>query len=233
MKIDFVVIASDNNPLYYDFYPVVSRQWNCLGYKVFFINISDEDSCIEETDYGLIKKVKSIAGIPTGFQAQVVRFYAPTLLKENNFLLSDIDMLPLNGTYYFNEAEKIPNDQILIYSGQPYTTTPFYPVCYILGNGAILKNIMQIDGSYENFISKMAVYSNLDWNTDEKYFYNAICKNPDKATILKDRDFKRRIDRGNWTYSIEKLNSGYYIDSHLLRPYIQYKNDIDRLRISL
>ena len=46
---------------------------------------------------------------------------------------------------------------------------------------------------------------------------------------LKNRDFSRRVDRGNWRYDSNLLKSGYYIDSHLLRPYSNYKKYIDEL----
>lgn len=38
-----------------------------------------------------------------------------------------------------------------------------------------------------------------------------------------------RIDRTDWQYDIEKLKSGYYYDSHSIRPYKQHKQEIDKL----
>ena len=44
MKIDYVVLSSDDNNLYKDFYPIVSKKWNNFGYKVLFLNITDNNS---------------------------------------------------------------------------------------------------------------------------------------------------------------------------------------------
>jgi hypothetical protein len=38
-----------------------------------------------------------------------------------------------------------------------------------------------------------------------------------------------RIDRTDWNYDIEKVKSGYYYDSHSIRPYKQHKEAIDKL----
>lgn len=38
-----------------------------------------------------------------------------------------------------------------------------------------------------------------------------------------------RVDRGNWRYDPRDVASGRYIDSHLLRPYSNYKQQIDHL----
>lgn len=230
MNIDYIIISSNDNPLYYDFHDIVIEQWCKLGFKVFFAHITDIDSDIINTNYGLYKKFKSVNNIDSGFQSQVVRMYIPTLLPNKNFLISDIDMLPLNKQYFLDRSDNIPDDRILIYSGQPYDNVPYYPMCYILAKGEIFKNDLNINMNYNDFIIKMSKYSNLDWNTDEKYFYQTTLSS-ENLIILRDRNFKMRLDRGNWYYDQKKLMDGYYIDSHLLRPYNQYKNEIDKILI--
>jgi hypothetical protein len=231
MKIDYVIISSDDNPMYYDFYPVVAKQWNKLGFEVFYAHITDVESDIEETEFGLIKKFKKIQNINSGFQSQNVRLFISTILDNKNILISDIDMLPLNKDYFLTRAYKNIDNKILVYSGQPYGNVPYYPMCYILGNTDLLKNILEIDNDYNKYMNCMVKFSNMDWNTDEKYFYNKTNNNKN-VVILRDRSFSpciNRIDRGNWNYDHELLKSGYYIDSHLLRPYNKYKYDIDKL----
>jgi hypothetical protein len=39
----------------------------------------------------------------------------------------------------------------------------------------------------------------------------------------------KRIDRLNWIYDEALFNKDHYIDSHLLRPYNKYKQEIDSL----
>lgn len=48
--------------------------------------------------------------------------------------------------------------------------------------------------------------------------------------VFLKRDIKNtRIDRSKWVYDVNKLHKGTYIDSHLLRPYSQYLNEINEL----
>ena len=137
MLIDYVVISSDDNPLYKEFYEPVSIKWNKLGYKVFYINITENDSEIIENEYGLIKNIKAVPTISSGFQSQTVRLFASSLLPDKNILLSDIDMLPLNGEYFKEKAKPIKDNEILLYSGQPYGNVPYYPMCYVLGKSTL------------------------------------------------------------------------------------------------
>lgn len=235
MNIDYVVISSDDNPLYKDFYPVVAKQWNKLGYKVFYINITYFESEIEDTEYGLIKHVRSI-NKNTGFQSQIVRMYASILLKDENILISDIDMLPLNGEYFSEKSKGVSTNKVLFYSGQPYGNVPYYPMCYILGRGELISNFFEIDDNYNDFVNKLSKFSNMDWNTDEKYIYTILNDNTNKmkdCIILRDRNFNRRINRFNdgWDkkFTTEQLKNGYFIDSHLLRPYQKYETKIKEL----
>ena len=103
-------------------------------------------------------------------------------------------------------------------------------MCYILGSCEVFREELKIEANYIDYVNKMANYSNLDWNTDEKYFYQTtlLSKN---LVVLRDRNFKMRVDRGNWAYNEKKLREGYYIDSHLLRPYKMYQEYIKKIII--
>jgi hypothetical protein len=234
MKIDYVVIASDSNPLYTDFYAPVSKVWNHFGYKTFMLEICDEESDIYETEFGIYKKVKSVSD-NTALQSQVVRLYANRILKNKNLLLSDIDMMPMSIEYFENRSNDLPSDKILLYSGQPYKVNPFYPMCYVLANSDIISNALGItDKSFKEFVDYLSENYKGDtkwgtiWNTDENFMYDKLSNYKD-IILLNDRDPNRRVNRVNWGYDDEKVKNGYYIDSHLLRPYKQYKGDIERM----
>jgi hypothetical protein len=225
-NIDYIVISSNDDPLYKDFYPIISKRWKDLGYKTLYINITDKDD-IEETEYGIIYSIKSLNFVPTGFQAQVARLFAPNLI-EGVLLMSDIDMLPINGNYYKQYIPELTESNIIIYSGQPYGNVPYYPMCYVLAHSNTLKNCLDISNmSYSEFCKMLIIKYGEKWNVDENFLYDKIM-NKDNV-VIKTRDFSRRIDRSNWAYDKTLLKDGHYIDSHLLRPYSSYKNRIDDL----
>ena len=228
MKIDYIIISSDDNPIYKDFYPVVAKVWKDLGYKTYFINITDRDEIIEN-EYGIIHKIKAIDSIPTGFQSQIVRLFSSKFI-EGNIMMSDIDMLPINIDYYNSYVNELTDDNVIIYSGQPYGNVPYYPMCYVLSKASNFRKYLDIENmDFNEYCKILADKYSLAWNTDENFMYDKFQNHIDKLVIKSDRDFSRRVDRANWRYDINLLKEGYYIDSHLLRPYSQYNTDIDYL----
>jgi hypothetical protein len=226
-KIDYVVISSDDNPMYKDFYPIVSKRWNDIGFKTYYVNITDEDS-VQENEYGIIHKIKNIGVGSTGFQSQVVRLFTSKFI-DGNLLMSDIDMLPISGDYFRSYLSELTNENVLIYSGQPYGDVPYYPMCYVLSHSSNFKKYLDIENlNFSEYCQVLIEKYGEAWNTDENFMYDKFETYKDKLSI-KNRDFSRRVDRGNWRYDLNLLKRGYYIDSHLLRPYSQYKQYIDRL----
>lgn len=224
--IDYVIISSDDNPMYKDFYPIVAKRWYDIGYKTYFINITDEDDIIEN-EYGIIHKIKSVGFMSSGLQSQIARIYCSNFF-DGVMLTSDIDMLPINSEYFIQYNSELVDNKVIIYSGQPYGDTPYFPMCYILANTIDFRRYMEIaDISFADFCKRLLTYK-AAWNTDENYMYDMLSKHFDKL-IIKNRDFSRRVDRGNWIYNDDLLKSGYYIDSHLLRPYLDNKERIDEL----
>lgn len=225
--IDYVIISSDDNPMYKDFYQIVAKAWTNIGIKTYFVNITDNDSIVEN-EYGFIHNIKSLDFVSSGFQSQVVRLFSSNFI-EGNLLMSDIDMLPINGDYYNQYNNELTDDNIIVYSGQPYGNVPYYPMCYVLSNSKNFRNYLEIeDLSFEDYCRMLLVNYSEKWNTDENFMYDKLQNHLDKV-VIKSRDFSRRVDRSRWIYDINLLQDRYYIDSHMLRPYNKYKKEIDEL----
>jgi len=227
MKADYVIISSDDNPLYKDFYPIVAQRWKDLGYKTYYLNITDNTS-IDCNEYGVVHKIKKVEFIPTSFQSQVIRLFSSNFIN-GNLLMSDIDMLPISKDYFNKYDNELENNNIILYSGQPYGVNPYYPMCYVLGHSTTLKKYLNIDKiSFEEYCKVLSEKIGIKWNTDEHFMYESL--QPYKQFLrIKQRDFTRRINRPDWIYDTEKLSQGFYIDSHMLRPYSMYKDKIDKL----
>ena len=227
-EINYVIISSDDNPMYKDFYPIVAKRWYDLGFKTYYVNITDSDG-IEKNEWGIIHKIKALDFVSTGFQSQVVRLFSSKFI-EGNIMMSDIDMLPINGDYYKQYLNELTDDNVIIYSGQPYGDVPYYPMCYVLSNSKNFRKYLDIENiDFSEYCKILSDNYDQAWNTDENFMWEKFENFRDKLIIKNDRDFSRRIDRGNWTYNLNLLKGGYYIDSHLLRPYLQYKIYIDKL----
>jgi hypothetical protein len=234
MKIDYAIVSCDDNPLYYNFWNIVQKLWtNLIGIKPILVKISDTDN-IEVTDDYIIHNFKKIEGIDTGFQSQVARMYVTKFYPEDVCLTSDIDMLPLSKKYFVDNIKELNNDSLVIFSADAYPNVQRYPICYNAAKGKVFHEIMNFENTFEEYCLKLKDF-NWGWDTDELYFGQKVDNFINQNIIIKLNrgwEFGRaidRIDRVKWSYNPTKLKSGKYIDSHSLRPYILYKNEIDKL----
>lgn len=231
MKIDYVIVSSDTNEMYLDFWEVIKPMWNNLvGIKPVLVLICDEESYVDDGD-SIIIKIKQIDNINIPLQAQLGRIYGLKYFENKNILISDIDMIPLNKEYFTELIKDINDESIIIYSSDAYQGCERYPMCYISANSEIYKDIFELNNlNYEEFIDNMVDF-NWGWDTDEKYITKQI--NDSKYNLVKlNRGWSRgiaenRVDRVKWEYNVLDLIKGKYIDSHSLRPYKNYKNEID------
>lgn len=235
MNIDYVILGSDENPYYYDFWPIVSKVWK----EIFNITpvlglICDEDSDFIDTEYGIIKKFKKTENVDIGLQSQIVRLFLPKFLK-GNCLISDIDMIPLSKQYFTESSSGITNNNLIIYSSDnpECLSEKMYPMCYFAANSEVFLKIFDLDLNWEQFCLYLR-NRNESWYTDQKYLYektNNFCRKND--CIFLNRGWSgmahRRIDRASWGYDRSIVSEGYYIDCHSLRPFKTFKKEIEEL----
>lgn len=234
LKIDRVILSSDSNPMYLDFWPIVAKIWkNNFNIVPTLALIGDETIKVDET-IGDVIRFEPIQGIPNSFYSQVIRLLLPIIYENDTCLISDIDMIPLNLDYFTKPIEKINDDCFVVYRDKAYIGNyDLFPMCYNVSKGKTFQEIFKIKNINE-IPEKIKFWfnsaDNRGWSTDEfllhKYLINWSEQN---RLILLGQSVEKRVDRSNWFYNINKIKNGYYIDSHSLRPYKQYKNEIDKL----
>jgi hypothetical protein len=235
MKIKYAIMGSNMNPLYYDFWPIISKVWK----EVFDIIpvlglICDEDSKLIQDQYGLVKKFKTIDGIDDGLQSQIVRFYLPSILDDVS-ITSDIDMMPLSKKYFINNIQNFDENKFYVMTSDnpECIINKEYQMCYNIAKPEMFKDVLKIEDSWLEFVNKLKNLG-FGWTTDQRYLYDMVNTYEKKENIvLMNRGFSglahNRIDRAIWRYNQNSVINGDYIDSHLVRPYKQYKNEVDNL----
>ena len=91
MKIDKVILASNNNKDYLDFWPIVSEAWLRMDIEPVLIYTGKEKIKLDGNVINF-----HIDGIDPVFVAQNIRILAPALFEDKNSITSDIDDLPLS-----------------------------------------------------------------------------------------------------------------------------------------
>lgn len=237
LKIDRVILATDANPDYIEFWPIVAKAWKeIVDVKPTLALIADKNVIIDES-LGEVIRFEPIDGIPISLQAQAIRLLLPSYFGNECCLISDIDMIPLNKEYFINSIKNCPENSFVVYRDNAYNENEKkFPMCYIAAKGKTFKEVFKIPNksSIPDIIKKWS-NKNLGWNTDELLLYKYLTnwKNYNNRCIKLGHGVERRIDRSYWAYDNEFLKRGYYIDAHCPRPYNSYKSSIDELLYEL
>lgn len=233
-KIDRVILGCDANPLYLEFWPIVAKTWKELvGIKPTLALIASKEVYVDES-LGDIIRFEPIPNIPTAFQAQVIRLLLPALFENEGCIISDMDMIPCQKDYFINAVINLPPDCFVVYKDGAFNSDEFkeYPMCYNAALGKTYKEIFKVDSSHDILtIIKEWYKLGLGWTSDQQILYAALNNwdQKDSRLIRLGHDVYPRIDRTYWKYDIMAVKKHLYIDSHMLRPYSQYRQYIDLL----
>lgn len=224
MIITRAIVSTDNNPVYYEFWPLVAKAWQNIEIEPTVAVVGNLNL---NYAFGTILKFPLMPEIPSDFVAQVIRFIIPCFYPEEVSIISDMDMVPLNRDYFKKNISQYNDDQILIFSSDAYKAELRYPMCYIAAKGKYFQEIIGLDNlrleTIVVFIRELYAL-NKKWDTDELFFADQL----HKSTLLGNTVFlkrngwdpfaENRIDRVKWQYSKFGLTNEKYIDAHCLRP---------------
>lgn len=228
------IMASDNNPTYLDFWPIVAQAWGkIIGIRPTLALIADKNTVIDET-IGDVIRFDPIPGVSTAQHAQLIRMLLPIYYPDDICIISDIDMLPLNKGYFLDPLAKIGKKQIIVYHDRVYKPqAKRIPMCYVAGKGNTFKEVFHINAIDEipGLIYAWSIL-NPSWTADEEILYTYLSQWHKWTNYCQFLGFEatfvtqHRIDRFNWQYNIELLRNEFYHDAHLLRPLSKYEKEL-------
>lgn len=226
MDIKYAVVSSNSNREYLDFWPYVARAWKKIGIEpvIFYID-SKYDREVEK--HGKSYYFDSLMDWSIIQQAQSIRLWASKVL-DGNFIISDMDMLPISEDYYKRGTSAIGESGITSYSSDIikyrwYRTNPQYPMCYLAGDPKSFNEILELDrfSDHKEFLRHLKSL-NMRFGTDQKFFYNQSQKNRHikinhlERGWIEEKYATRRLDKTIWPKT--DYNVDEYIDCHLPRP---------------
>jgi hypothetical protein len=246
MKIDYAILSSDSNPTYLDFWPIVSKIWKehfNITPVLYYID-NNQDVEIDET-YGIVIKMLPEPKVPIYLQCLWVRYWCFTQYPDDVCIISDIDMIPLSKKYFVDNISDI-NDEKYVHLNPCYASYGTLPSCYHVSKGKTFTKMLELDMDWPTSINKLHslnlgrdpgghLSGKKQWFADEKFSSDKIFEykknNMDDVIFLHREGGQNgfRIDRLRWSYDPSLVKSGYYYDSHSVRPYLEYKDKIDNL----
>ena len=156
MKLDCILTATNDNPLYQDFIPLFIKSWSKLypNIDVKVILISDIIPDQLKQYINNIILFKPIDGISPAFVSQYIRLLYPCILDyKNGIMITDIDMIPLNNTYYTKNIEKYDNSKF-IYLRNVLLDEKQIAMCYNVATNNVWSSIFNIN-SIEDIVFKL------------------------------------------------------------------------------
>lgn len=231
MNLTYAILSSNDNPKYLDLWPFVSSAWrNLIGIEPVLFYIGKEENIHELSKYGQVIQTPEHPKWDIVNQSQSIRLWAGTKFPNDNIIISDLDMLPINKDYYLQQILDYPDDKIISYTSDVlnygfYRINPQLPMCYLAGKGSTFNEILCINESTSWFdFVNILKSSNLGYGTDQKYFYKMFQRWPRKnqdfiglsRTWIDGKIASKRLDKVVWPAS--EYDPHEFYDSHLPVP---------------
>lgn len=239
MKIDTVLTAVNLNNEYLVLIPNFIKHWEGIfkniNIKIILIGSDIPSDYKKYSKY--ITLFNEIPNIPTSFQAMCIRELYPCIVNSNNgVIITDIDMMPMNCSYFEEPIKDIPNNKFVIYRD---VLKDEYPMCYNIATPEVWSNVFniknetdihnelirlynkQISIPYSNFFDKYFFH-----NIDQKNLFdklNIFNNQTNNLVILTDEICKfNRLNRDGSDINddiVSNIKNKVYSDFHCYRVY--------------
>lgn len=230
MKLDCILTACNDNTMYSEFIPIFVKTWQKLypDIDVKIIYISTEELPLHLIEYkSNLILFKPIEGVSTAFTSQIIRILYPCIMNyENGVMITDMDMLPTNNTYYTRNIEAFDNNKF-IYMRDVLLDIKQLAICYNVATPLTWKDIFKIDTIEDIRQYILTVSRGASWSTDQLILYKAVHEWNVKTKnfiCLKDSETGyNRLDRNGFRLNKHMITNHLYSDYHCLRPYEKHK----------
>jgi hypothetical protein len=231
-EIDRVILSTNNDPRYIEFWPVVAKVWQAMGIRPTLALIATED-CPIDTSLGDIIRFDPMPDVSEVLQAQAIRLLVPAFFPEDICLISDIDMLPMGSSYFKDWAKSCPEDTFLVYRDWVWADwLKRTSMCYNAAKGKLFADMFGVT-SPEDIPHILRKWQNLNWGweTDELVLYASINEWESKGNPVMrlHHAVGPRLDRGGWNIDFDLIDVTSYHDCHCPRPYSENKETIDKI----
>lgn len=239
MKIDVCIIASDLHESYMGTYEYVRKAWReIIGIPTLLIIVADKipEELIKYKEEIIL--FPSIDGLHSAFVAQCIRVLYPCLLKNQNVMISDADIIPLNKKYFVESIKDFENKYFISFTKR-YHDNKQQAICYNCANSSVWQDVFKIYSLddiharlFEWYNFKYNGEKNCDgWYTDQEKLYEYLQRwDKSRHILLDDENLNfQRLDKKDKVFIVnniqvimDNINNNKYTDYHFIRPYQKY-----------
>lgn len=240
MKLDCVLTSVNMNLLYLEFVPFFIKTWNKLypnvDVKIVLISKNIPDNLLlYKNNIILFEPIKNVS---TSFISQFIRNLYPCILNyQNGVMITDIDNIPLNRSFFTENIKDISNNKWI--NLRDWKTNNQIAMCWQVAKPAIWKEVFHINNLKDIKQTLISVYKNINyidgttssaWFTDQIFLYKNVMewnKKTNNYIFLKDGNTKfnrlNRLNSNTFNINVKKnIISSKYSDYHCARPMSKY-----------
>ena len=245
LSLTHCVVACNDNPEYYEFWPVVKSAWeNICNVSVTLVLVAKDIPLFLREWVSEIVLWKPLPLISTAFQAQCIRLFYPAIVEtEGAIIISDMDLIPLSRNYFVNTLESFNRKDFVNYRNVLAKYSQ-YPICFNAAVSEIWADMFDIYDTEdinirlrEYFLECGGSYAGTPggkgWFCDQTMLWKKVnswkSKNKGFVKLLSDKTTgHKRLNRGDEELlNIENVNVVSYTDFHMPRPYSAYEEVIN------
>lgn len=153
---DKIILSSNEDPTYFDFWPIVSWAYKKMFPSVevclaFVTKRTENDPVVTEArKHGTVVLFRPIDDVPEGHQAKVARFILASQFENSLCYIDDIDLLPLQYNFITDKInywdsfthDESSNDILMCVGAEVYGFTGTYPISQMTATGYTFKNFI-------------------------------------------------------------------------------------------
>lgn len=243
MNVDRIILSTDDNPFYADFWHIAVSSWGkffpSIPLSLAFVTDKDEaDPLIgrmrSKTNVHVYRPVKDV---PNGNYAKLARYFLASEFGNDICMCYDIDSIPLQSKYLDNLTASRQDGKMMAVGAEVYKGTPHegkFPAGFFTANGYLFERLFnptQMEygvllnslRDIHEFDIKESPYNPLSVFSDESLIRALIKRNNMVEFIQhvpRNVDIRREwIDRSWWGIDVNKLMNGKYVECNMLRPF--------------
>jgi hypothetical protein len=246
-----VLLASDLNRDYLDFWPSTRKAWReIVGLDVSLVLVAAEDAIPTDLrDDPDVIPFEPIEGVHTAFQAQCIRLLYPAVLEADGaVIIADIDLYPLRADYFHDPVAALDERFFVVYRDERVDREEL-DMMFNAGLPSTWGEVFGVStsGDVRAELSRWAdglVYDGRrgweGWYTDQRTLYRKLLSWPahgERLWVLDDQYCRyNRLNRdklvdeaGLEPWRIEGIRRGEYSDFNCFVPYREHREINDRV----
>jgi hypothetical protein len=164
-------------------------------------------------------------------------------------MISDIDMMMVDKSYFFDDLENYDDHDLLIFDSDAYDSSrpecvdiyggDRYSMCYNLAKGSVFQRILLTDKPFDEYMNYVNDFYFPFHDSDEMYYGWMVNNTSHGVNLVKLRrgfttkfNCPRRLQRPIYLSQAEQqqLKNKEVIDIHLVRPYEKYQTQIQIIK---